>query len=66
MWELGVKRRGSGRKNGWKREEIRFSSFKICHYISANHPDLVGTVPIFDFQNFQKSGCPDFLEFSCF
>ena len=29
----------------------------------ANCPDFVGTVPIFDFQNLQKSGRPDFLEF---
>ena len=31
--------------------------------IPANHPDFIQTVPISDFQNLQKSGCPDFLEF---
>ena len=31
--------------------------------IHANHPDFIGTVPIFDFQNLQKSGCPNFLKF---
>ena len=30
--------------------------------MSANRPDFIRTVPIFDFQNLQKSGRPDFLE----
>ena len=29
----------------------------------ANRPDFIGTVPMFDFQNLQTSGRPDFLEF---
>ena len=37
------------------------NGYKRC--IPANHPDFIGTVPIFDFQNLQKSGRPDFLEF---
>ena len=31
--------------------------------IPANHPDFIGTVPIFGFQNVQKSGRFDFVEF---
>ena len=31
--------------------------------IPANRPDFIGIVPIIDFQNLQKSGRPDFLEF---
>ena len=31
--------------------------------ILANRPDFIGIVSIFDFQNLQKSGHPDFLEF---
>ena len=31
--------------------------------VLADRPDFIGTVPIFDFQNLQKSGHPDFLEF---
>ena len=33
------------------------------YIIPAKRLYFVGTVPIFDFQNLQKSGCPDFLEF---
>ena len=29
----------------------------------ANRPDFIGTVPIFDLQNLQKSGHPDFQKF---
>ena len=32
-------------------------------HIPANHPDFIGTVPIFYFQNLQKSGHSEFLEF---
>ena len=31
--------------------------------IPVNHPDFIGMVPILDFQNLKKSGCPDFPEF---
>ena len=31
--------------------------------IPANRPDFIAAVPIFDFQNLQKSGRPEFLEF---
>ena len=32
-------------------------------HVPANHPDFIGRVLTFDFQNLQKSGRPDFLEF---
>ena len=31
--------------------------------IPDNRHDFVGTVPIFDLQDLQRSGCPEFLEF---
>ena len=41
--------------------------------IPANHPNFIGAVSNFDFQNFQKSGHPGFLDlfqssgkYSCF
>ena len=33
------------------------------YIVLANCPDFIMTVPIVDFQNFQESGHPDFLEF---
>ena len=37
--------------------------FQAFEYILANHPDFIRTVLIFDLQNLQKSGRPDFPEF---
>ena len=43
----------------WKHRSWR----TITWNIPANRPDFIGTVPIFDFLNLQKSGRPDFQEF---
>ena len=32
-------------------------------YVPANRPNFIETVPIFDFQNLQKLGHPNFLKF---
>ena len=37
--------------------------FIMATTISANRPNFIRTFPIFDFENLQKSGRPDFLEF---
>ena len=34
----------------------------IGKFVSANHPSLIGIVPIFEFENLKKSGHPDFQE----
>ena len=41
---------------------IKGNPFLYLH-VPANHSDCIETVPIFDFQNLQKSGRPDFLRF---
>ena len=41
---------------------VGFCDFHCYKDIPTNHPDFIGTVPIFGFQDIQKLGHSDFLE----
>ena len=47
----------------WIAGQLLFTSLDRNRSMPANCPDFIRTAPIFDFQNLQKSGHPDFLEF---
>ena len=64
FFDVLISEKGNKKINPLPDQLVRIRKVSTClGYIPANGLDFTGTVPIFDFQNVQKSRRPDFLEF---